>query len=222
RHFGAAAAPHMVSGWEQLCRAQDDLPTSIPVMYYGPMSRGPVLPFVFDRIDRKFPRSWLLDTVIEGDRLDWASPFGAEKVLECFRAVAAQWAEGLALMAPALPEAEGPDRARLEREIGVARFCLSQLVSSANITDFLLTRDAYHAAVDPAERRLLLDRMERICRDEVDNIRAAIPLCEADSRLGWHGEAYGYMITPELIEAKLEGLRRLIEERIPSERAGTC
>ncbi|MGD9495402.1 MAG: hypothetical protein AB7Y46_03725, partial [Armatimonadota bacterium] len=42
RHFGAAAAPHMVSGWEQLCRAQDDLPTSIPVMYYGPMSRGPV------------------------------------------------------------------------------------------------------------------------------------------------------------------------------------
>jgi len=219
RHFGPEAAADMVAGWQQLCTAQDDFPTSIPVMYYGPMSRGPALPWAFDRIDRKFPRSWLLDTVIEGDRLDWVSPFGAEKVVECYRAVAEQWAAGIELMGPALDEAAGADRKRLEREIGVARYCLVQLLSSANITEFIMTRDAYHAAVDPAQRLTLLDRMEELCRDEVGSARAAIPLCEADSRLGWHGEGYGYMVTPELIEAKLEGMRRIIDDRIPAERA---
>jgi len=218
RHFGPEAAGPMVAGWEQLCRAQDDFPTSIPVMYYGPMSRGPVLPWVFDRIDRKFPRSWLLDTIIEGDRLDWVTPFGAEKVLECYRAVADQWAEGIALMEPALATATGADLLRLQQEIGLARFCLVQLRSSANMVDFLLARDAYHASVDPAERRALLDRMEALCRDELENAAAAIPLCAGDSRLGWHGEAYGYMVTRELVEAKLANLRALIEERIPAER----
>ncbi len=218
RHFGPEAAPHMVAGWEQLCAAQDDFPTSIPVMYYGPMSRGPAFPFVFDRIDRKFPRSWLLDTVTEGDRLDWVGPFGAEKVLECYRAVAEKWAKGIELMEPALELAEGADRERLEREIGVARFCLTQLISSANVVDFLLTRDAYYEAEDADEKRRLLDRLEEICRNEMENASSAIPLCEADSRLGWHGEGYGYMINRELIEAKLAGLRRIIDERIPAER----
>ncbi len=217
RHFGPAAAPHMVAGWMQLSRAQDDFPTSIPVMYYGPVSRGPAFPLVFEQVDRKFPRSWLLDTITEGDRLDWVGPFGAEKVLECYRAVAEQWAEGIALMEPALKVAQGSDLDRAEREIGVARFCLRQLISSAHVVDFLLTRDAYHAANDPAERLPLLDRLEAICREEADNARAAIPLCDADSRLGWHGEAYGYMINRELITAKLAKLDTVLD-RLAAER----
>lgn len=215
RHFGPAAADAMVAGWEQLCRAQDDFPGSIPVMYYGPMSRAPVLPWLIEPVDRKFPRSWLLDTDIRGDKLDWVSPFGAEKVLECFRAVAAQWAEGLRMMEPALACAQGPDRERLEREIGVVRFCLVQLVSSANITEFLLTRDALHATEDRAQRQALLDRIEQLCHEELDNAAQAIALVEADCRLGWHGEAYGPMITRELVEAKLAGLQEILQVHIP-------
>lgn len=219
RHFGPEAAGKMVAGWEKLCQAQDDFPTSIPVMYYGPVSRGPAFHLVFDQIDRKFPRSWMLDTDVEGDRLDWVQPFGAQKVLECYRAVAEQWAEGLELMEPALEEAQGWPREQLAREISVARFCLSQLVSAANVTGFLLARNAFYASDDPRERRRLLDRMDLICRDELENASSAIPLCEADSRLGWHGEAYGYLINRELIERKLEGLREIVEHRIPAERA---
>ena len=219
RNFGPEAAADVAAGWQQLCRAQDDFPGSIPVMYYGPISRGPAFHFVFDQVDQKFPRSWLLDTVTGGDRLDWVNPFGAEKVLECYRATADQWAEGVATMRRALAKAEGADRARLEREIGVAELCRLQLVSAANVTDFLLTRDAMYAADDPGEKARLLDRMEQLCRDEHESATQAIPLCEADSRLGWHGEGYGYMINGPLIERKLEGLREIMQQRIPAERS---
>ena len=219
RHFGADAAAHAVAGWRQLCRAQDDFPTSIPVMYYGPMSRGPAFHFVFDQVDQAFPRSWLLDRNLEGDRLDWVSPFGAEKVLECYRAVAEQWAEGTEMMREGLPKAHGPARDALQREIGMAAFCLTQLVSSANVVEFLLARDAFYASEDADEKRGLLDRMEQVCRAELDNAKSAMPLCDVDSRLGWHGEAYGYTINRELIEDKLDGLREILEERIPRERA---
>ncbi len=220
RHFGPDAAPHMVAGWEQLCTAQDDFPTSIPVMYYGPISRGPAFHFMFDQADQKFPRSWLLDTNLGGDRLDWITPFGAEKVLECYRAVAKQWAEGIEIMREGLPKAQGRQLEDMQREIDMAGFCLAQLISAANVVEFLLARDAYYASEDAEEKRALLDRMEAACRSELDNALAAIPLCDADSRLGWHGEAYGYMINRELIEDKLVGLREIMQERIPAERNG--
>jgi hypothetical protein len=215
RNFGAAAANDVVAGWQKLSWAHDDFPSSIPVMYYGPVSRGSVLPFVFDRINHKFPHSWLLDREIAGDLLDWVDPFPPEKVLECFRSEVSKGAEGLALLECALEQTEGRDRERLQREIGVARFHLLQVASGANIVDFLLTRDAMYEAADPRERLLLLDRIADICRDEIPLSRAAIPLLQADSRLGWHGEAYGYMITPALIEAKLVGLKDIVNRRVP-------
>lgn len=219
RWFGAAAAEQVVAGWARLSAAQDDYPGSIPVMYNGPIARGPAFRFEFDRIDKDFPHSWLLDSDIRGDKLSWATPFGPAKVAECYRAVAAGFAEGIALMEAALPLTSGGDTERLTREIGVARFARIQLVSSANVIDFLLRRDEFLDGDDRAAKAGLLDAMAAICRDEQANAAAAIPLCTADSRLGWHGEGYGYMITRELIEEKLAGLEEILDRRIPEAKA---
>lgn len=219
RNFGSDAAADVVEGWRLITEAHSDFPGSIPVLYYGPVSRGPAFHFIWDQIDRKFPRSWLLDTEIEGDRLnDWTSPFGPEKVSECYRTVAENWLDGIKRMEQGLEKTSGPDRNRLEREIGVARICRIQLISGANVVDFLLARDEMYSESDPERKRDLLERLEQICRDEVQNARAAIPLCEADSRLGFHGEAYGYLFNRDLIEEKLEGLQEILENRIPEMR----
>lgn len=219
RHFGADVADEVVAAWELLSRAHDDFPGSIPVMYHGPVSRGPAFLFVFDQVDKKFPHSWLLDKDIEGDRLDWAQPFGPEKTLECYRAVVANSREGIARLDAAIAKTNGEDRRRLERETGLAKFHLIQIESAANVVDFLLTRNAFYAAEDPQEKARLLDRIESICRDELDNARQALPLLDADPRLGWHGEAYGYMISRPLVEEKLARLEKLLGERLPRERA---
>ena len=220
RHFGPEAAPDVVAGWDRISRAHDDFPGSIPVMYYGPISRAPSFAFEFDRIGKAFPNSWLLDEDPRGDIVgEWTSPFGGPKVVECYRAVAAGWQEGVDRMRRGLAKAQGEDLERLDREIGVAEICRIQLACSANLIDFLMARDAFLGATNAAEKRCLLDRMEALCRDERATAALAIPLCEADSRLGWHGEAYGPMFTPELIRAKLAGLDDILTRRIPEERA---
>jgi len=220
RHFGPDAADDVVRAWDMLSAAHDDFPSSIPVMYYGPVSRGPAFLFMFDQVNKKFPHSWLLDKDIEGDLLDWASPFGPEKVLECYQSEAAKGWEAIAVMEEALDRTQGEDRRRLEGEIGLCKFHVIQTQSGANVVDFLLARNAYYASEDAAEKRELLDRLETICRREANNAQAALPLMQADPRLGWHGEAYGYMISPELVEQKLAGLHDLLDRRLPEERAG--
>lgn len=218
RNFGPEAADAVVKGWEMLSLAHDAFPGSIPVMYHGPISRGPAFLFMFDQINKSFPNSWLLDKDIRGDLLDWATPFGPEKVLECYRAEAEDGWDAIAVMEGALGKTQGEDQRRLEREIGLCKFHIIQTQSAANVVDFLLTRNAYYESTDAARKCELLDRMESICRDEVETAQASIPLLQADPRLGWHGEAYGYMISPELVEEKLTGLRDIIERRIPKER----
>lgn len=219
RHFGLQAAGDVVAGWEQMSRALEDFPGSIPVMYYGPVARGPAFLFIYDKINRTFPETWLLDTRPEGDLLDhWTEPFGPERVRDCYRAVASAWGEGVALMEQALTKVEGEDLARLKREIGVAEMFQIQLVSGANAIDFLLTRNARYEENDPTKQGELLDRLAAICRAEIENSRLALPLVEADPRLGFHGEAYGYMFNQELIEQKIAGLELVLNQRIRGSR----
>jgi hypothetical protein len=219
RHFGESVADEVVAAWEIMSRAHDDFPGSIPVMYVGPISRGPNFPFVFDQIDRRFPNSWLLDKEIEGDHLDWATPFGPEKVLECYRSEVTKGSKALPLLDAAIAKLEGEDKRRLTLETGVMKFHLIQTTSAANVVDFLLRRNEFYASENKTEKLALLDRIETICQDELKNAQLAIPLLQADPRLGWHGEAYGYMINVPDIEVKLQSLRKLIEERLPQERA---
>jgi len=219
RNFGPDAAEHLVAGWKRMSEAIEDFPGSIPVLYYGPVSRGPAFSLVFDLVARKFPRTWLLDIEVEADQLDWTTPFGPEKVMECYQAVAEGWSDGIDRMEEGLPKAQGADRTRLVRAIGVARMYRIQLLSAANVVDFLLTRNAMYENKDPQQKRELLNRLEQICRNEIANARSAIPLCEADSRLGFHGEAYGYMFNKELIEQKLAALEEIVSRRIPEYRS---
>ena len=218
RKFGPEAAEEVVTAWEILSEAHDAFPGSIPVMYNGPVSRGPAFLFMFDRVDKPLPASWLLVKDTGGDQFEWTVPFGPEKVLECYRSEVAKGQEALALMKCALAKTQGDDRRRLEREIGVAQFHLIQTASAANVVEFLLLRNSYYEATDAETKAKLLADIETVCREEIANAEQALPLLDADPRLGWHGEAYGYMISRPLVEEKLAHLRELVEKRLPGER----
>jgi len=219
RHFGPEAAPRVVEAWNLLSEAIEDFPGSIPVQYHGPVSRGPAFPFVLERINQTFPRSWLLDCDVDGDDMsNWLSPFTAEHVLTCFHSLCGRWREGVRAMLDALPLAQGGDAEALAREAGAARVCGCQFRSAANVVDFLLTRDQWYEAEDAEAKETLRGRLVEILRDEERNCEEALPLVDADSRLGFHGEGYGYMFNRPLIEAKLSRLRDALAEL---ERQGT-
>ena len=213
RHFGRAAAPRVAAGWKLLSDAMQDFPGSIPVQYYGPVNRGPVLPLFLEQKGKEFPRSWLPDVDIEGDDLSrWTPPFGPEQVIKSFRALYDGWVKGLDALRTAIELAQGEDRTELVKEVGVAEMCALQFRCAANITEFIVTRDQWHAAIDTAKREPLRQRMLELLEDERETCEKVLPLLAADPRLGFHGEAYGYLVTDELVRSQLDGIEQTMSE----------
>jgi hypothetical protein len=80
---------------------------------------------------------------------------------------------------------------------------------------YLLSQVLRSPQTGEAERQATLGRMLELARAEIDNARAAIPLVEADSRLGWE-PSMEYMTDREHLEWKIAKVTRVIEEAIPA------
>jgi hypothetical protein len=86
------------------------------------------------------------------------------------------------------------------------------LKSAANIMRFHLWRKPrlagrtgpYPWTIEPD------DALKPIVADEIQSVRQAISLAQADPRLGFHQECQAYFYTPEHLRRKLEGLERLL------------
>ena len=63
----------------------------------------------------------------------------------------------------------------------------------------------------------ILDEMEALLREEEQNVREALPLVDADSRLGWE-PSMDYMADREHLEWKLRQLDTLLNKTLPAYR----
>ncbi len=212
RHFTDAAVGAVVQGWKTISAAMEDFPSSVPVMYYGPVNRSFAFRLYLDRKDKPFPRSWLLDLDDEGDDLSrWTQPFGPEHVIKCFRHVADGFERGAEQMLSAADRLADGDAAQLRIEAGVARCCALQMRSAANIAEFISLRNRWLEA-DGDEKAQLQAAMVHVLQNERAVCQQALELVDADPRLGFHGEAYGYLFDRPLIEKKLANLADLITQ----------
>ncbi len=211
RNFGPAAVDAAMRAWRIISEAMEDFPSSIPVMYYGPVNRSFAFRLSLERQDKPFPRSWLLDLDEEGDDLQSCTkPFGPEHVVRCFRAVAGGFERGAQAMLAAADRLEGADAAELRREANVAMCCALQMRSAANIIEFIMLRNRWLEAPDGPEKQALQDRMVQVLHSERAICLEALQLVDGDPRLGFHGEAYGYLFNRPLIERKLANLSELL------------
>ena len=55
------------------------------------------------------------------------------------------------------------------------------------------------------------EQFRPLAADEIRILEQALPMVEADPRLGFHAECQGYMYTPELIRKKLAALKKDME-----------
>ena len=65
-----------------------------------------------------------------------------------------------------------------------------------------------------------LDGVAAAVRRERDNALDALPLVDADSRLGFHAEGHTNLFNRELIEEKIRQLDEITDVRIPAARSG--
>jgi len=73
------------------------------------------------------------------------------------------------------------------------------------------------AAADAGEVEDVLERLAALAEAEIDNTRAALPLVEADSRLGWE-PSMEYMADPAHLEWKIDQVRRVIDVELAAYR----
>jgi len=82
-----------------------------------------------------------------------------------------------------------------------------------------MAREKLYRETDAAGREPLLAEMRRVAEAEISNTREALPLCEADSRIGY-ATAWGDMrvagfFTPALLRWKIAQVEQMIREEMP-------
>jgi hypothetical protein len=65
------------------------------------------------------------------------------------------------------------------------------------------------------ERLYILDQLAGIIREEIELDKELLPLCNKDSRLGFHSEAEGYKYFPEKIKWRMDQLNKVLAYDLP-------
>lgn len=207
-------APQVVKAWNCFAAGYDNFPLNTIFSYYGPMANGVAWPLYLKPRDLPLEPSWQLQYPPSGDRIGECvtqSHTLEEDVTLCDR-MARGWNEGTQILRALRPKYAGnPERLK---DIGLAEALGIQFQSGANILKFYALRE--QLAWTRGEGRLgLLEQMKALVNDELALDERLLPLCAADSRLGFHSEAEGYKYYPERIRWRMGLLRQLLATEFP-------
>lgn len=227
RDFGAEAAPFALAAWQAWSKAiLDYVPTNED--QYGPFRVGPSYPLVF----RALPVFPAASHAMFGSRIvriDYQPQVGGTKVktvgparvgyeIRSLERMAERWQQGIEQMAAAVAWAPERKRPAAERQLGLARFILHAIRTTIHTKQWWTLKQRLFGEADPVRGQELLDEMVALAEREMANAEAALPLVEADSRLGWE-PSMDYVGDADHIHWKLAQVRRVIASEIPTYRA---
>ncbi|MBI4026587.1 MAG: hypothetical protein HY360_16490 [Verrucomicrobia bacterium] len=196
------------------------------MLYFSPITRSPAYPLELRREPRiATPYNWGLDferrsQPFEDQISRWLGPFTAAELVAQFRAMGRQWAAGLSILRGCLPATGG--HSELRRQYAVAAAARLKWLSTANVIEFLMRRDAL-PSLSSARQRTTLARMRLIVCNDLALAREMKRHLATDGFIGFHSEMLAYSYSKELLEAKirqgqgtLRTLTRWIRTGIPS------
>ena len=186
-------------------------PLSQSFEWFGPMQDSPAVPLHLLPVDMPMPSTWLLENMVGGDRLGECLTDGhtLDEALELCEKMSRLWSEGCAVFG-GLEECGKYDRYE-QRSNAFAIDILFR--SGVNIMRFYKLR--HSLGIGEGDAKKTLSEMRNILLDEIENSKALIPLCEKESRLGYHSEAHGYKFFPEKLEWRTQSLERVLREEFP-------
>lgn len=231
RDFGEEHADAVLAAYRLFGEAMDHM-IAADCDQYGPCRIGPAYPFIlFEHEDdveiptvpyAHFGGNAICLPVYGKGR--WGkirglhiSPEATEYFLyakEEMKKVAELYAEGVALLEPAVAAIPEASREAAERILGVATFFRNTARTAVNMKEFFFHKERL-LSLHGDERNAAVDEMLGICRRERENAIDTIPLVEADSMLGYE-PSMEYIGDRAHIEWKLSLLDEVIEHELPS------
>lgn len=215
RDFGPQAAPLVVAAWHDWSEAwRDYVPTNED--QYGPFRVGPAYPLLFQEERELFPDApyahfgrQILNTHYRPHK-----PEDVPTEIMLLERMAARWDEGLEKLEQAVALTPARKRTEAERMLGLGRFIRRCVQTTINTKRWWLLKRDLLAATEAAPAADLVARLTALGEAEIANATAAIPLVEADSRLGWE-PSMEYMCDREHLEWKVRQLRLTLDEELP-------
>ncbi len=202
RDFGAAAAPTVLNAWQLWSDAMRDDYVASNEEQYGPLRVGPSYPLIFHpNITRTMGNKEIQFPTTPGAHFGWKiiktmyQPYESDRQapgflrfpveLRALRRLHEKFVRGVEMLESV--RAQVPDRklANLDEQLRLGKFIASSVATACCVKEWYLLNLKLMAAADVREAHALLDRLEKLAQDEIANAESAIPLVEADSRLGW-------------------------------------
>lgn len=195
---------------------------------YGPCRIGPSYPFIlFDNLDVKIPTTsyahfggnkitfpvygWPWGNCVLGDE-EKEKTFDYE--IHSFRIAEDLYTKGCEILKNAIDKIPERKKENANRILALCLFYRNTLRTAINIKEFFKGKFILKDTHDE-DRNKLVDKMLKICRDELLNAENTIPLVEFDSRLGYE-PSMEYMTDKAHIEWKINLLKDVIEKELPS------
>ena len=199
---------------------------------YGPLRMGPAYPLILERhTDIEIPT--VPYAHFGGNRItnpvyglqSWGKVFGlltdpeATRTFlhetEGFRRAAELYTEGCDLLREAVAAVPAHKREEAERILGLAEFIRNTYRTTCNTKEFFVEKLRLRMAKTEEEKRSALAALREIALREKKNAEDTLPLVTRDSALGYE-PSMEYMCDPAHIKWKLELLRELIDDELPS------
>lgn len=218
RDFGHSAAPLAVECWDHWSEAiLDYVPTNED--QYGPFRVGPAFPLLFQVEKEPFPDAPYAHF---GNRILTThyrphKPEDLPTEIFLLERMKSRWEQGLEKLEAAVavtPERKKPEAMRM---LGLGKFIRNCVQTTINTKRWWLLKQRLE--IEPEQADAILDELVALGEAEIANAQEAIPLVDADSRLGWE-PSMEYMCDRAHLEWKIAQMRAVIDEEIPEYRKG--
>jgi hypothetical protein len=191
-----------MKAWYTFAAAMRNYPFGISYLYAGPTNYSLAYiprPKKLNKISAG--GSWLMHE--RGDDLSGClNDFSLDEVVAGLEKLSAIWAKGVAQLENAL---SGSDSKNAASELANAKVCGAVFHSTLNTFKF------YKLRLDWADEKI--EEYKSIAKDELAVLEAIKPVVASDKRLGYHSEAHAYMFNEEMIQEKINALKKQIKKQ---------
>ena len=202
RDFGAEAADAVLKVWDLWSDAMKNDYVASNEEQYGPMRVGPSYPLIFHpNITRTMGGKEIKFPTTEGAHFGWHiiktmyQPYESARQapgflrfpveLRALERLHEKFARGVAELEKLRNVVPERKLEKLEEQIRLGKYITCNCATAKCIKEWYMLNIKLLGCTDKAEANSILDKLEAMAKAEIKNAESAIPLVDADSRLGW-------------------------------------
>jgi len=200
-YFPECIPEKIVEAWLIFADAITHFPHSIPFLYQGPVNWALGYFVPPGPMQGKGGNSFQVNE--RGDDISTVfkrCTFSLDEAIQGFEYISGRWREGVEVFKDGINKTQN---IHSREELGIAVVCGEVYRSTYNY--LRLYRMKLERNTTEGEE------YHKICADELENVKTALPWVEADKRIGFHPEAQGYLFDVPRLKEKISKLKQVLK-----------